>query len=96
MGWHLSREIDTALTLTALDRARAARQPPPGLIHHSDRGVQYASAAYVARLTEADARELASTWWPAGFAGVAQDEFRSLLSEMVGLGVLVWMSRRRR
>jgi hypothetical protein len=40
-------------------------------------------------LTEADTRELATTWWPAGFTGVAQDEFRSLLSEMVGLGVLV-------
>jgi transposase InsO family protein len=56
VGWHLSRGIDTALTLTALDHALAARQPPPGLIHHSDRGVQYASAPYVARLTAADAQ----------------------------------------
>jgi transposase InsO family protein len=56
VGWHLSRAIDTRLTLAALDRALALRQPAPGLIHHSDRGVQYASAEYVARLERAGAR----------------------------------------
>lgn len=56
VGWHLSRQIDTSLSLAALDRALHARQPAPGVIHHSDRGVQYASAAYVARLTDAGAR----------------------------------------
>jgi transposase InsO family protein len=50
VGWHLSRTIDTQLTLHALNHAVDARQPNAGLIHHSDRGVQYASAAYVARL----------------------------------------------
>lgn len=55
LGWHLSRDIDTALTLTALNNALAARCPAPGFIHHSDRGVQYASLDYVARLTEAGA-----------------------------------------
>jgi len=38
IGWHLSRTIDTRLTLAALDRARVARRPA-GLIYHSDRGV---------------------------------------------------------
>ena len=52
-GWQLARQIDTRLTLAALDHALAARQPTPGLIHHSDRGVQYASADYVARLADA-------------------------------------------
>jgi putative transposase len=56
VGWELSRAIDTTLTLAALDRALAARRPAPGLIHHSDRGVQYASAAYVARLHDAGAQ----------------------------------------
>ena len=56
IGWHLSQFIDTQLTLRALDQALAGRRPAPGLIHHSDRGVQYASAAYVARLTGAGAR----------------------------------------
>lgn len=52
IGWELSRCIDTHLTLAALDRALALRQPQPGLIHHSDRGVQYASSTYVERLQE--------------------------------------------
>ena len=56
VGWHLARHIDTRLTLAALDRALAARRPAPGFIHHADRGVQYASAAYIARLAEAGAR----------------------------------------
>jgi putative transposase len=56
IGWHLSRSIDTRLALAALDRALIDRQPAPGLIHHSDRGVQYASAAYVARLGSVGAR----------------------------------------
>jgi putative transposase len=50
VGWHLSRTIDTRLTLASLDHALVQRQPVPGLIHHSDRGVQYASTEYVARL----------------------------------------------
>lgn len=53
IGWEMSRTIDTTLTLAALDQALTNRRPAPGLIHHSDRGVQYASAAYVARLTDA-------------------------------------------
>jgi transposase InsO family protein len=51
LGWQLSRTIDTSLTLAALEAAIHVRQPDVGLIHHSDRGVQYASSAYVARLT---------------------------------------------
>ena len=50
VGWQLSRTIDTQLTLAALNRAIETRQPKAGLIHHSDRGVQYTSAAYVQRL----------------------------------------------
>jgi putative transposase len=56
IGWHLSNDIDTRLALAALEQALQARQPPPGVIHHSDRadrGVQYASLAYVSRLQEA-------------------------------------------
>ena len=52
VGWALSRWIDTALALQALDHALATRPVEPGLIHHSDRGVQYASSAYVERLQE--------------------------------------------
>jgi transposase InsO family protein len=40
VGWHLSREMNTQMTSRALQQAIAERQPRPGLIHHSDRGVQ--------------------------------------------------------
>jgi len=55
VGWKLSRLIDTRLTLSTLEMALAARQPAPGLIHHSDQGVQYASSEYVLRLEKAGA-----------------------------------------
>lgn len=50
IGYALSRRIDTSLTLDALRMAINNRQPKPGCIHHSDRGVQYASADYVKEL----------------------------------------------
>jgi len=52
VGWALERTLATRLTRTALERAIAARQPAPGLVHHSDRGVQYASDEYVRVLQE--------------------------------------------
>jgi transposase InsO family protein len=56
VGWQLARSIDTSLTLTALERALLSRDPHPGLIHHSDQGVQYANDRYVSRLDRAQAR----------------------------------------
>jgi transposase InsO family protein len=56
VGWHLSRTSDTRLTLASLNHALVLRQPAAGLIHHSDRGVQYASTEYVARLEAVGAR----------------------------------------
>ena len=50
IGWATSASLDTALPLTALQRALAVREPPRGLMHHSDRGSQYASAEYRACL----------------------------------------------
>ena len=52
VGWALEDYIDARLPLAALDMAIAERNPRPGLIHHSDRGVQYACADYAARLAE--------------------------------------------
>jgi len=51
IGYALSRSLDTRLTLSALKMAISDRHPPPGCIHHSDRGVQYASHEYVKELT---------------------------------------------
>jgi putative transposase len=53
IGWQLSRHLHEELALGALEVALAHRPVAPGLVHHSDRGVQYASAAYTTRLTEA-------------------------------------------
>ena len=46
IGWHLSDGLDDSLTLTALRMALDQRVVRPGLVHHSDRGVQYASGDY--------------------------------------------------
>jgi len=56
VGWHLSRDMTTQLTLAALRLAMAQRHPQPGLIHHSDRGVQYASHDYVEQLEQIGAQ----------------------------------------
>lgn len=50
IGWALDRTLTTRLPLLALQRAIALRQPAPGLVHHSDRGIQYASSQYTALL----------------------------------------------
>lgn len=50
IGWALDRTLETDLTLEALENAITSRQPQPGLVHHSDRGSQYASVEYVDRL----------------------------------------------
>jgi putative transposase len=52
VGWSLAPRLTTELALTALMNAIDSRRPAPGLIHHSDRGVQYASAAYVDTLLQ--------------------------------------------
>jgi transposase InsO family protein len=46
VGWAMSERIDTALITQALQMAWGRRQPAAGLLHHSDRGSQYASQAY--------------------------------------------------
>ncbi len=47
VGWELDRTLAARLPMAALEKAIAERKPPPGLVHHSDRGVQYASGEYV-------------------------------------------------
>ncbi len=50
VGWNVERSLRVRLTLGALEKAVANRRPGPGLVHHSDRGIQYACAEYVAAL----------------------------------------------
>jgi putative transposase len=52
VGWAMQSTLHRSLTLKALEMAIRQRQPGPGLIHHSDRGSQYACADYQAKLTQ--------------------------------------------
>lgn len=52
VGWAVDERLDAGLAVAALRQALDLRQPAPGLVHHSDRGVQYASHAYVDLLLE--------------------------------------------
>ena len=57
MGYAFSSRIDTQLTLSALDMAVRRERPSPGLIFHSDRGVQYAAEAFRRRLAALGIRQ---------------------------------------
>jgi putative transposase len=52
VGWAMNERITDDLTLEALGMALARRRPPPGLLHHSDRGSQYASGDYQRALAQ--------------------------------------------
>jgi putative transposase len=53
VGYAISRSIDARLSVAALKAAIARRKPPPGCVHHSDRGSQYAAQVYRESLAEA-------------------------------------------
>ena len=52
IGWSLGRTLKAQVPLCALERAIANRRPPPGVVHHSDQGVQYASREYMQKLRD--------------------------------------------
>src|SRR6266852_672462 len=52
IGWALGRTLEAGLAVSALTMALHQRRPEPGLVHHSDRGVQYASHAYTEMLKQ--------------------------------------------
>jgi transposase InsO family protein len=52
VGWAMRNDLSTELALGALDLALATRHPAAGLVHHSDRGCQYASHRYRQRLAQ--------------------------------------------
>jgi len=56
IGWSMSQKMDTALVEAALRMALQGRHPPAGLLHHSDQGSQYTSAAYRSCLNAALAK----------------------------------------
>jgi len=56
IGWALGRTLEAKLAVAALQMALTERKPQPGLVHHSDRGVQYASLEYTDLLKHHQAR----------------------------------------
>ena len=83
VGWSMADHLRTSLVLAALDAALAARDPAPGLVHHSDRGTQYTSLALGARLAEAG---IAASMGSPGTAydnALAESFFASLETELV-------------
>jgi putative transposase len=56
VGWAMSATMNTALVIAALRMALVDRQPPAGLLHHSDQGCQYTASAYLACLIDAAAQ----------------------------------------
>jgi transposase InsO family protein len=56
VGWHAAEHLRSSLAQHALEQAVHRRRPAPGLLHHSDRGFQYGSEAYLGRLKSAKAR----------------------------------------
>ncbi len=50
IGWALDRTLAARVAVAALQQAITRRQPPPGVVHHSDQGIQYASADYLEAL----------------------------------------------
>ena len=66
IGWALDRTLNDELTLTALRMALAQRAPLPGLVHHSDRGSQYASGDYTALLKPTSSHQHVAQGKPLG------------------------------
>jgi putative transposase len=81
-GWHLSRHLDQALTLTALRRALAQHRPE---IHHSDQGVQYAALIYGQTLRDVGAQISMAAIGEATENGYAERLMRTIKEEEVTL-----------
>jgi putative transposase len=102
IGWALDRTLETALTLQALRMALGRRRPVSGLVHHSDRGVQYASLDYTQLLQEQGIRismsRQANPWDNAAcesflktlkYEEVYRTEYRDLADARAGIGAFL-------
>lgn len=83
VGWALRETLHRELAVTTLQNALALRRPPAGLICHSDRGSQYASAEYRALLAKHGARASMSGAGNCYDNAVAESFFASLKKELV-------------
>ena len=82
VGWSVSADLDATIAVTALRRALALRPAPAGMIHHSDRGVHYACAAYRAVLAAHGVKPSMSRKGNCWDNAVAESFFSSLKFEV--------------
>jgi putative transposase len=83
LGWAMSERIDQQLVIDALNMALLQSRPQPGLIHHSDQGRQYSSAAYVEILKKHGMIQSMSRRGNCYDNAVAESFFSSLKNELV-------------
>jgi putative transposase len=83
VGWSLKEELSTVLACDALNMACRRRAPAPGLIYHSDRGVQYASGAYQSQLASYGMRCSMSRKGDCWDNAPTESFFNSLKNELV-------------
>jgi putative transposase len=83
VGWSTHDSLETSLPRAALEQALWHRKPRPGLIHHSDRGVQYASAEYQAVLERHAIRPSMSRKGDCWDNAVAESFFATLEKELI-------------
>lgn len=83
VGWSLSTRMFASLVTNALEMAIVKRNPGPGLIHHSDRGVQYASEAFQKILKENGYKGSMSRKGDCWDNAVAESFFKSIKTELI-------------
>ena len=83
VGWSLRRSLSRELAVSALKHALTRRRPPPGLVHHTDRGSQYASQEYRGVLERHGASSSMSAAGNCYDNAVAESFFATLKKELV-------------
>lgn len=83
IGWCADRSLDQTLTIRALEMAFVNRRPSPGLMHHSDRGLQYACDSYRRLLADHGATSSMSRAGNCWDNAVAESFFATLKTELV-------------
>jgi len=92
VGWAMADHLRTELATDALKMALSTRRPKPGLIHHTDRGVQYTSTAYGELLSAHHARQSVGRPGTCWDNSVAESFFATLKTELIYRHV--WPTRR--
>ncbi|MEQ1515545.1 MAG: IS3 family transposase [Usitatibacteraceae bacterium] len=83
VGWAMAARATEALALSALEMALQQREPDAGVIHHTDRGAQYAATGYRSRLTEAGIKPSMNRGKNPRDNAVAESFFSNLKNELV-------------